>query len=80
MANFRTPNGDTHLIDQAGNHFINKKCVNPKITEDFQIGKDKDLMSYIGVTYRNITKKVDLPEKTGSVPHRIDREGRFIRL
>lgn len=33
---FRTKNGDwydNHHIDFAGNHFINKKCVNPKCTD-----------------------------------------------
>ena len=26
---FKTENGDSHLIDIAGNHFINGRCVNP---------------------------------------------------
>lgn len=38
MANFRTKNWDLHLIDGAGNHFINKKCVNPKVSSWDDIG------------------------------------------
>jgi len=34
---FRTYDGngwyDSHHIDKGGNHFINKKCVNPKSTD-----------------------------------------------
>jgi hypothetical protein len=26
---FKTVNGDNHMIDNGGNHFINNKCVNP---------------------------------------------------
>lgn len=27
---FKTTNGDWHMIDHGGNHFINGRCVNPK--------------------------------------------------
>ncbi len=29
---------DSHSIDDAGNHFINGKCVNPKEGDDLKIG------------------------------------------
>jgi hypothetical protein len=40
---FKTTNGDNHLIDSTGNHFINGKCVNPL----------KNSLSKIGSTYPN---------------------------
>jgi hypothetical protein len=48
MKNFKDENGDNHLIDKTGNHFINGKCVNPKVTE---IGKE------IGDTYKHLNLK-----------------------
>lgn len=35
---FKTKDGDTHLIDSAGNHFVNNKCVNPKCAHGGEIG------------------------------------------
>ena len=35
---FKTTNGDTHLIDEGGNHFINGKCVNPLTDSEMNIG------------------------------------------
>jgi hypothetical protein len=31
---FKDSNNDLNLVDTAGNHFINGKCVNPKATLD----------------------------------------------
>lgn len=72
MANFKTPNGDFHLIDTTGNHFINGKCVNP-LTTDYSGCK-------IGDTHPKESLRTPLPEVTGNVPYLIDHEGRFIRL
>jgi len=38
MKTFKTKNGDKHVIDDAGNHFINGKCVNPKEDSTDKIG------------------------------------------
>jgi hypothetical protein len=73
MANFKTPNGDFHLIDNAGNHFVNRKCVNPKTTDSPEYG-------HIGATHPEESLRTTLPEVTGKVPYLIDDEGRFIRL
>jgi hypothetical protein len=54
MSNFRTNNWDLHLIDNAGNHFINKKCVNPKTTDNAEIGS----------TYPDQSEITALPEVT----------------
>lgn len=54
---FRTINGDRHLIDTRGNHFINGRCVNPRletITVDMGNGVYKDIKTNgepIGSTY-----------------------------
>ena len=45
MKRFTDENGNYNLIDKAGNHFINGKCVNPKTTD---VGK------YIGDTYKSL--------------------------
>jgi hypothetical protein len=75
MANFRTKNGDTHLIDNAGNHFVNGKCVNPKedVVHNYATAP-------IGSTYPPLKGRSFLPDVTGSAPFRLDNEGRFIRL
>ena len=31
-------NGEFHMIDEAGNHFIGDRCVNPKSFEAAKIG------------------------------------------
>lgn len=49
MKRFKDNNGNYNLIDTAGNHFINNKCVNPKST---------DTNSYIGDTYKEIEKTI----------------------
>jgi hypothetical protein len=54
MANFRDSNWDLHLIDQAGNHFINKKCVNPKVEDQAEIGD----------THPEQHERTELPEIT----------------
>lgn len=38
MQRFKTKNGDTHIIDDSGNHFINQKCVNPTCASGGEIG------------------------------------------
>lgn len=35
---FMTKDANFHLIDTAGNHFINGKCVNPKCAHGGDIG------------------------------------------
>lgn len=39
---------DNHIIDRGGNHFINGKCVNPKISD---INPDTGKKRKIGSTY-----------------------------
>ena len=42
------PKFDNHIIDRVGNHFINGKCVNPKVSDlDPETGKKRK----IGSTY-----------------------------
>lgn len=36
--NFRTKDGNQHMIDKRGNHFINGRCVNPTKTSGKLIG------------------------------------------
>lgn len=36
--NFRTKDGNQHMIDNRGNHFINGKCVNPTKASGKDIG------------------------------------------
>lgn len=57
MSNFRTNNWDLHLIDNAGNHFINKRCVNPKTT-------DVGAITEIGDTHPKLEDRTELPEVT----------------
>jgi hypothetical protein len=52
MSNFRTQNGDFHLIDTTGNHFVNKKCVNPTVSS----------LKNIGDTHPKESERTPLPE------------------
>lgn len=74
MERFTTINGDHHLIDNAGNHFVNNKCVNPLISVTIE-------PNYIGSTHPKrdlrISGEVQI---TGSVPYLLDENGRFVRL
>lgn len=55
IQNFRTENGDLHSIDEAGNHFINGKCANPKAGEwNVETGKPKK----IGDTYPPMSERI----------------------
>lgn len=43
----KTKDGVTHKIDEAGNHFINGKCMNPTCVDGREIGEtypDEDLI------------------------------------
>jgi hypothetical protein len=67
---FKTSNGDIHLVDDGGNHFVNNKCVNPT----------KKSGGNIGDTIPAKDKQLPWIKVTGSVPYRVDNEGNFIRL
>lgn len=55
---FKTPNGDYHMIDTAGNHFVNHRCANPLVT-------DEGLYTEIGDTHPHPQDRTELPEITG---------------
>lgn len=46
---------DLHIIDQAGNHFINGKCVNPKVND---INPETGERLKVGETYPPISERI----------------------
>lgn len=54
MAERFKANGKYHLIDDAGNHFVNGRCVNPKLKQgelSGQLGENFKGREVIGSTY-----------------------------
>ena len=57
MKTFKTINGDSHNIDNSGNHFINNKCANPKYQSGKAIGStyppEKDRLNERTFRFKN---------------------------